>query len=302
MLRQTKAEAHQTQKIMTLGELINQLAQKAGVAASDQNLVNVLSHAELSKINVHSDLSNALDNNLLSLEIAKDNHPEIGSIYKAQALNALDKKLDTLAGDLGLSEDDSYKTLKNSYKKLDLVVEKLKETKKPDGKASEGLQKQVDQLVAELKAVKETAEKEKTDLENARINDKKDYVLKGKFAGIKTILDQLDPEVRHTSLMTALNKKLQEHDAELKFDEGGNLVAIKKDGSRLLGANHTPIDLQSILDQTIAQNKLAVVTPPQPGPTPGDRRVVPPAGASGTNSTVASYARQQREAFAANAQ
>lgn len=284
---------------MTLGELVNSLAKKAGVSASDQNLVNVLSNAELSKINVHSDLAGALDNNLLSIEVAKDNHPEISSIYKAQALNALDKKLQAIAEDLGIDEEAEFKTLKNSYKKLDLVIDRIKATKAPE-KKSEGLQKQVDDLILELKTAKENAEKEKQQLEDLRVSDKKDFVLKNKLGTYKTILDQLDPEVRHTSLITALNKKLQEHDAELKFDDGGNLIPVKKDGSKLLGANHTPIDLQSLLDTTIAQNKLNVVTPPQPEPRP-DGRTVPPA-TPGIKNTVASYAKQQREAFAANMQ
>ena len=289
---------------MTLGDLFNNLAKKAGVSSSDQNLINVLSNAELSKINVHSDLSNALDNNLLSIEVAKDNHPEIAAIYKAQALNALDKRLAAIAEEAGIEEDDLFKTQKNSYKKLDYVIEKLREQQKPakpNTKETEGLQKQVDELLGQLKALKEGHAKELDAINAQRINDRKDFVLKNKLSGYKTILDQLDPDVRYTSLMTAINKQLQEHDAELVFDDSGNLIPQKKDGSKLLGANHTAIDLQSLLEITLAQNKMNVVTPPQPSPAPGAGRTTPPGQAtSAGNNIIAEFARRQREAFEAN--
>jgi hypothetical protein len=69
-------------------------------------------------------------------------------------------------------------------------------------------------------------------------------------------MDEMDPEIRHTALMAAINKKLQEHGAVLKYDDTGDLVPFKNDGSKLYGANNMPITLQSIIDTSLAQQKL----------------------------------------------
>lgn len=286
-------------ELTNVGQLINHLALKAGIRPDDDSLKNILSNAELSKTTIPSDFAKAMDNNLLSIEVAKDNHPEIASIYKAQALNALDRKLDAIAEEKGF-DDESYKSTKNSYKKLDLIVDKLKSEKQPN-KPHEGLQKQVDELIQELKTTKESAEAEKKRLESERLQDKRDFILKEKLSARKTIFDDLDADIRYISLTTAINKKLQEHDAELAFDENGNLIPLKKDGTKLLGANHTPIDLQSLIDTTMAQNKFDVSTPPA-AQREGVQRTIPAASTHGTTKSVIDYNRKQRETFLANSQ
>ncbi|MBK7885124.1 MAG: hypothetical protein IPJ81_16065 [Chitinophagaceae bacterium] len=143
----------------------------------------------------------------------------------------------------------------------------------------------------------------KAKYEELRSKDKIDFQLRSTFAGVKTIFDQLDPEVRYNSLISVINKELQNYEAELKYDEKGNLQPFKKDGSKLLGSNHTPITLQSLIDTSLANNKiLAVSTPTDQAEKPGTQKVVPgkTTEVSGTNQSVASYARQQREAYAKN--
>ena len=292
--------------IKNVGQLINHLASKAGIPTDDANLKSILSNADLSRIPIHSDLVDAMDGKLINFDVAKDNHPEIGGYYKAQALGALDKRILAIAEDLNLSDEEMAELKKpvNSYKKLETVIAKLKETKKatPDKTDKDGVQKQIDELVEALRIEKEGRTSDKTSLENERMNDKRDYKLRTILSGRKTIFDTLDADVRHTSLMVALNKKLQELDAELRFDEKGDLMPIKKDGSKLLTANNTPINLQSLIDTTMAQNKFDVVTKVQESNTKdGDqkRTTIPGKTASidGTNQSAANYNKQQREAY-----
>ncbi len=305
MWREEKTEATQinsNMEIKNVGQLLVHFAQKAGISSEDENLKNILSNAELTKVPIHSDLARQMDDALLSVEMAKDNHPDIGTVYKAQALNALDKKLAALADELGMN--DELDGIKNTYKKLDIVVDKLKAAKAAKPAANDGLQKQNEELLKELQTIKANSEAERQKNEADRINDKKGFVLRGEFNGRKTILDELDPEVRQDSLNLALARRLNELDAELLFDESGKVLQpFKKDGSKLLGPNHTPITLQALLDSVIAQNKLDVVTPPPTPPipgAPGDR--VPGREVSGNNASVGEYARQQRLAYAENAQ
>src|SRR5690349_6773639 len=138
-------------EIKNIGQLIQHLATKAGVPPTDPNLINILSNAELTKVTLHSDLVKALDENLLSVDAATDNHPVIGPKYKAQALNAVDKKLEALMDEFGLDDaaKNELKGVKSSYDRLDKLGAKLKElaTKKEgadSNKDKTALQKQID--------------------------------------------------------------------------------------------------------------------------------------------------------------
>jgi hypothetical protein len=283
--------------ISNLGQLFQHLATKAGVLANDQNLINVLSNAELTKITLHSDLVRAIDENLLSIDVAKDNHPILSTHYKSQALNALDKRLLAIAEESNLLNDEELAELKkptNSYKKLDSIVEKLKAVKavSPDAKPNEALKKQVDELVAKLTE----AAKEKDSLVAAHTESlqkvKTGYTFREKLSAKKTILDTLSQETRNTSLMAVIDKALAEKDAMLTYDENGNAILQKKDGTKLLASNNTAITLDELIDSALATEKLLVVAPEQPTNQPTTPITVPggtPTVIDGTNQSVADY-------------
>ncbi|MBK7882499.1 MAG: hypothetical protein IPJ81_00655 [Chitinophagaceae bacterium] len=297
-------------EIKNLGQLINHLATKAGIPFDDQHLKDILSNAELTKVTLHSDLVKALDENLLSVDAAGDNHPTIGAKYKSQALNAFDKVMARVIDELGLDEATKTELIgeRNSYKRFETIAAKIKDLKNEKSNAGSKeektvLQKQIDELVEALRIAKSEKDNEKTKYEELRTKDQIDFKLRAALSGVKTIFDQLDPEVRYTSLITVINKELQNYEAELKYDEKGNLQPSKKDGSKLLGSNHTPITLQSLIDTSLTNNKLlAVSTASNQAATTGTTTVAAgkTAEISGTNQSVANYARKQREAFAKN--
>lgn len=75
-----QATPHKTKTkiiMQKIGELINNLAVKAGVAADDPKLKSLLAAPELLNIEVDDSIVTALDNGLLSIEAAKNDHPEI---------------------------------------------------------------------------------------------------------------------------------------------------------------------------------------------------------------------------------
>ncbi len=294
--------------IKNLGQFINHLATKAGITSDDQHLKDILSNAELTKVTIHSDLVKALDENLLSVDAATDNHPTIGAKYKSEALNAFDKVIARVMDELEFDEDTKTELtgVKSTYKRFETLTAKIKELKAAKSTATNkedktALQKQIEDLQEQLRVAKAEKETEKTNYENLRIKDQIEYKLRTALSGVKTIFDQLDPEVRYTSLATIINKELQNHDAELKYDDKGNLQPFKKDGSKLYGANHTLITLQSLIDTSLANNKLLAVSNPTQAATTGATTTVAAGKTttiSGTNQSVANYARQQREAFA----
>jgi hypothetical protein len=292
-------------EIKNLGQLISHLATKAGVSKDDQNLINVLSNAELSKVNVHSDLINALDNNLLSIDVAKDNHPEISKVYKAQALNAFDKNLETAISDAGFTEDEvtELKGIKNTYGRFEKVVAMLKEKKAatPNKEDKSALQKQVDELIANMKKLEEGKDAEIARLKAQNAIDKVSYEVRDLLRGKKTIYDNLPAATRAASLSVLIENALKEKDAELVFDDKGAFTIQKKDGSAYLGANHSRYTPESFIDEILANNKVIAVNPQNPPKNPDTPpRVIDGDGEPKGNNQVANINRKNREAMAAN--
>jgi hypothetical protein len=257
-------------EIKNLGQLIQHLATKAGVAADDANLVNILSNAELTKVTLHSDLVKAMDENLLSVDAATDNHPVIGPKYKAQALNAFDKKMEAVIEELGL--DDTAKAelkgVKSSYDRFEKLSAKLKDlsTKKDNASGSAdkvALQKQIDDLLLKMQNEQKTYSEKLASVENDRLKDRINFELKSLYGNAKTIYDQLDPAIKSTSIDAVINSALLQKEAKFAYDDKGSLVVLKNDGTNLVGANHVKYTPQMLIDEILAQNKILAVTQQQ---------------------------------------
>jgi galactitol-specific phosphotransferase system IIB component len=257
-------------EIKNLGQLIAHLAKKAGLDTTDQNLINLLSNADLTKITLHSDVVKALDENLLSVSQAQDNHPLIGTKYKAEALNPIDKKIEALAEELGL--DDASKQelagIRNSYKKFEAFTAKFNALKenavKEAGKGktdatSAALQKQVDELLQKMQLEKKTADEAIQKVQAERKGDKIKFNLRSLLGNTKTIYDNLDPAIKSAAIEAILNKGLQDKEADFDFDEKEEFIVKKKDGTNLVGANHSKYTPQALIDEILAQNKILVV-------------------------------------------
>ncbi len=254
-------------EITHVGQLINVLAKKAGVDENDDNLKNLLANADLTKINIHGDLAKQFDENLLSIGTALDSHPTLRNKYFAEVLNPFDKRMQDIIEEMELDDTGKaeLKNVRSSYKRFEALTAKMKELGAAKGNANsktdkDALQKQIDDLQLELKKAKEEVTKKESEYKEKMETDRKDFRLRSHLAGYKTTLDSLDPEVRDSTILNLINKNLEAQDAELRLDEKGNLQPYKKDGSKLYGANHTLIDLKSLVESLLAQNKILQVT------------------------------------------
>lgn len=266
-------------EIKNLGQLLNHLASKAGVSADDQNLKNLLSNSELSKITLHSDLVSAIDNNLLSITAATDNHPEIKKVYNAQALNAFDKRMEEVMSDAGLDDEEieELKGVKSSYKRFEQLTAKLKEKKKEASAPADksALQKQIDDLLEKAKSSdaehQKALEKEVEKFKREKTGFELYKILNGK----KTVYDTLPPKAKEAAIRQLIDAALQDKDAVLDFDDTENFIIRKSDGSNLVGANHTKYDPSSFIDEVLAQNKVLVVTTTQQNQPTKDNPATP---------------------------
>jgi hypothetical protein len=250
----------------SLGEFINNLAQKAGVAITDENLKSVLASPELATIQIHEDLAGTIDKGLLNIEAAKNNHPDIKKKYFADAFDGMDSQLIKLVEADTFDEADlaEIKAEKSTVKKAELIVSKLKAAKKADkgGNADEWNKKIADANEA-ARLAKEEVSKVKNDYEGKIKEIHRNAAIKAVFGNYKTIYDDLDPSIRIATMGAIINKALQDKNAVLDADDNGNLVLVAKDGSNVFGSNHVQLTPQSFLDQSFAPI-LKVSGPPKP--------------------------------------
>ncbi len=264
----------------TLGEVINNLAQKAGVAGDDAKLKALLASPELATLQVDDTLVTSLESGLLSIDAAKNNHPEVKKKYFADAYDGIDKQLIKLVENdtFDQADLDEIRNEKSTSKKQELIITKLKAAKA----SAKGADK--DEINRQLAAAHEAARIAKAEVETvkssyeSRIKDiQKQAAIKAVFGNYKTIYDELPANVKAATLEALINQGLQDKNAELRTDENGSLQLVSKDGStNVFGSNNVQLTPQSFLDQTFAPI-LKVSGPPKPAAPPRQQPgIVPP--------------------------
>lgn len=255
-----------------IGQVFNSLAIKAGIAVDNPALKALLASPELATINVDDELVTTIDSGLLSLEAAKNDHPEIKKVYTAKAYNGMDAHLIQILGSdtFDAADLEEIKAEKSTSKKYEIAIAKLKAAKA----TAKGADK--DAINAQLTAAHEAArlaKEEVTTVRNEYEGKIKDIQLKAAvkavFGNYKTIYDELPQAVRTATMEAIIMQGLQDKNAELKTDEHGNLQLVSKDGSsNVFDEKHVQLTPSSFLDKTFAPI-LKVSGPPKPNaPTP----------------------------------
>lgn len=271
-----------------IGEVINQLALKAGIAIDNEDLKALLSAPELANVNVPDELVSTIDKNLLSLEAAKNNHPDIKKVYTSAVYDGMDKLLLKLIGTdtFDQADFDEIKNEPNTARKQELIISKLKAAKSSaKGADKDVINEQLKQAHEAARLAKEEVSNVKKDYEGKIKNMYKDAAIKAAFSNYKTIYDDLGEGIKSTSLKAIIDKALQDKNADLNVDENGNLQLISKDGSNVFGSNHIQLTPQSFLDQSLAPI-LKVSAPPKAASTPRPQpNTIPTTGGAGEANT-----------------
>lgn len=241
-------------------DLLKKLMTKAGVTYD----------GDLS-VEIPDDVATSLDNQLLTIAAATNNHPEVKKVYFAQAYNGLDAEMKELITEFGLSDEVKAEIERagGSTKKAVALARKIKEiSEKPHtgDKAKEtALAAQVLELNQKLAAEIQAKTGLQTTFDNQLKQIKIQTKLGGLINGYKTVYDELPTDAKEAATNALLNKALQDSNAEFTFDENGNLSLIKKDGTNLFGENHTLVTPQAFIDKSFS--KILKVTDPNPGKT-----------------------------------
>lgn len=228
-------------------DLVKKLMAKAGVKYEGELTADI-----------PDEVATALDNQLLTIAAATNNHPDVKKVYFAQAYNGLDAEINNLYTEFGLSDDVKAEIERagGSTKKAAAIARKLHElASKADPKDKTEAAKHLatinelnTKLAAEIKKQTDLEANYNKQLQGIKIKTK----LQGMIAPIKTVYDEI-PEAKEPAIQALIDKALQDSDAEFVFDEKENLILRKKDGTNLFGENHTQITPQTFIDKTLSK-------------------------------------------------
>lgn len=248
---------------MTAQDLVKKLMAKAGITY-DGDLTQ----------DIPEEVVTNLDNQLLTIAAATNNHPQVKKVYFAQAYNGLDAEINELISEFGLTEEVKAEILAagGSTKKAVALARKVKEvTEKSVPADKDAAKKHADQitelnnkLAAEIKKQTELKATYDGQLKNIQVQTK----VGGILGGYKTVYDDLPAEAKEAAISALITKSLQDSEAEFTFDDKGNLSLVKKDGTNLFGENHTLITPQSFIDKSLS--KILKVTDPKSGNNPSN--------------------------------
>lgn len=252
---------------INVANFLKELAEKAGIDSNDTALIDVLSHAELNRIELPNEVTGAINRSLLSLSDAKNNHPAIKSHYFAEVMSNVDRALTDAYRELDLDQAtiDELNAERSSTKRVALLATKMAGVteakveaagKKPSETVA-SLNTQINDLNNKLRVEKEQrvaeAAASKAEMSKFRTN----LILNSKASGLRTIYDNLPSEVRLTTIDTLLAKELQDSNAQFVLGEDGNLALQKKDGSNFFDeANNRQLDVDGFINRTLAKHKV----------------------------------------------
>lgn len=246
-------------------DFLKTLATKAGANLEDEALKTAIASLN-PEAELPDELATVIDNGLLSMATAKNNHPEIKKHYFAQAYNGLDSELDAFIAEEKLPDDvvAAIKAEQSSTKRARLVAQKIKELQQQKAAAGkndkEELNKQIADLNNELRVLKEKEQNIHTEYKKQIQSVKMNHVLGGLLGGYKTVFDELDPSTKEITLKAIIERNLGAKKAQLTIDEAGNLQLIGADGANVFGDDHNILTPKAFLDKVMANEKILKVT------------------------------------------
>jgi hypothetical protein len=260
---------------MKLTEFLKNFTIQGGMQQDNKDLQYLLSNPTLNEIELTDEMTTSIQN--AYFKQAKIN-PEIKTHFIAQTLNGHDSHVHSITD--GFEFDDEVKSTikneKNSYKKVELLVNSLKNLYEQKASANTKgdkaeIQKQIEAMtskITEMQTAIATKEKEKQDaiaqltsqFNGERLNDKLNSIL----SGIEYADSPFPKDVVVSNALTLLQKELTAKGGKFKFDNGNVVLVNANDESLPFQDTKTfqTIEPQQFINGVISQYKLNKVTDP----------------------------------------
>lgn len=249
-----------------VADFLKALATKAGVKIDENEALKTALASLPPELEVADEVVTAIDNGLLSISAAKNNHPEISKYYKALALNAIDTELERFWEGEKLPDDVIGQLKADGLSTAQRAILLAKQLKELEGKKigaskvdKDQHQQQLAALNDELRKIKEERQADLAKHAEEKHSIRKDFYLGTLLNSYKTRFDDLDSATKQTVLNNIINKNLAAKKAKLQVDDAGNLTLVGEDGTNVFGDDHRPLTPKAFLDKVMADEKIVVV-------------------------------------------
>jgi hypothetical protein len=244
----------------SINDYINALAKKAGVPADNAGLKELLTNAELAKINVPTELETLLDSGLHSIESAK-NSKEVRDAMKAQILNGVDADVDAGISETELFDDSIRAELaaeKITGKRIRLysakVNAKIKELQAAKSQAAPGDKAEFTKTINDLKeslAAQTTAHNQAIEaLKKGHAAERTSDMIKSQLSSYQYGLG-VESDVALTTAQALIDKQLNSKQAKL-INENGSLVILSSDGTKFFNEKNIEVSAKDFIEGAIA--------------------------------------------------
>lgn len=269
-----------------LADTIKGLLTKAGFDLESEDYKKLIQAKELI-IEIPDSVAQSMTS--LMSETEAKHHPKVKAHIKAEALDPFNNKIETWLKEHG-ADDDTIRTMKedpNTYAKVENAIKKIAELKSKPGD-SKGEKAELERKINDLsRQLSETVSKSQADREQAiaeltnRYESEFTEMEISRQIASQPLPGQFGIDVESRIAREFINKKMAELGATVKKVDGNFKVVAKDDEKRFIFVNGKEIDLPTLTNLALADNKFLKVSgtgggePPKP--TPGQTPQLKPA-------------------------
>lgn len=245
-------------------EFLTVLLNKAGVKLDEEAIAQALAVPELANIELPDALITPIDNGLLSIKDAKNNHTEVKNHYFKAFADGIDKQIERIIEEVKLPDDIKSVILgeESTAKRITSLTAKIRETEAAKAKAGgadkEALNAEVTRLNNELRVEKEKESKIRAEHQEEIKKVRMSHALGGLLGSYKTKFDELPASVKESTLTAIINNSLGADAAEFSVDDSGQIILRKKDGTNFFGEDNRLLEPKTYLDKIFARDKILI--------------------------------------------
>jgi len=268
-----------------LADVLNELGKRAKL--TPQQITDMISNAELTKITVPDDVSSSILSNLLSPEIAAYN-PEVKNAIKAslraELLDPVDREME---GFLGLVEDEefsaSWKQNKSTYDRIKTLKEKLQTAVEAKVNAAKGsgtskeAQRQIEELTAQIKRVEQEYQSKIQAQANEFAQREEGFVSDSYFGSFPYANDKIPVSANAKAAEYHIRDAAAKAGAKVVYNKDNRSLQIvnANDVSLPYIQNGAPVDFNTFATRLLAEAGMLKVNNPTP-PAPQHPAPMPP--------------------------
>lgn len=254
-----------------LAEILEQLLPKIGIQQGTDEFNAIVQNKGVA-FEVPDKVKEALPT-LLTIDEAKHN-PTLKAHYYGNALDPFNKKVELWLKENGVSDDEAkaISENKNTFEKIEKAIAAIAATK-PQTKSNDA---ELKQKINELNLMLSQQQRERDEAVNNVRNEYESRFTEQEIdaiIGSKPLPGQFDSEVERKIAREFLNKKLAEKNAAIKRIDGKLKLVAKDDEKMFIFDNGKELDLDTLTNMALADNKFIKVngngSAPPPKPTQG---------------------------------